>query len=183
MKSDDRPAIATVPADTLGQPRRVVAGALRWSRTLAAFRHRNYRLFFSGQIISLVGTWIQTVAEGWLVYQLTNSAFLLGLIRFLNTIPVTFLSIFGGALADRRSKRSILIATQIASMLLALTLAALVYWKVVAVWQVAVLGLLLGVANAFDIPARQAFVIEMVDRKSTRLNSSHSSVSRMPSSA
>ncbi len=153
-----------MPADTLAQPRRVVTSRIHWRNTVAAFRHRNYRLFFGGQLVSLIGTWMQMVAEGWLVYQLSNSAFLLGFVRFLNTIPITILTLVGGAVADRVDKRRVLIATQTVSMVLALGLAALVYFKVVQVWHVAALGLLLGIANAFDIPTRQSFVVEMVGK-------------------
>jgi len=162
---DNVPTIATVPSDTLAQPRRVVTGGISWRKTFSALRHRNYRLFFSGQLISLIGTWMQMVAEGWLVYQLSNSAFLLGFVRFLNTLPVTLLSLIGGAVADRSDKRRILVATQISAMTLALALSVLVYLHVVKVWHVAALGLLLGIVNAFDIPTRQSFVVEMVGKE------------------
>lgn len=105
------------------------------------------------------------MAESWLVYQLSNSALALGVIRFLNTIPVTLLTLVGGVVADRFEKRRILVSTQTLSMLLAGILAGLVYFNVVRLWHVALLGLFLGIANAFDIPARQSFVVEMVGRK------------------
>jgi MFS family permease len=158
------PSVATVPVDTLAQPRRVIAGRIRWRKTFAALRHRNYRLFFGGQLVSLIGTWMQMVAEGWLVYQLSSSAFLLGFVRFLNTIPVTLLTLVGGAVADRVDKRKVLIVTQTVAMVLALILAALVHLHLVKVWHVAALGLMLGIVNAFDIPTRQSFVVDMVGK-------------------
>ncbi len=161
----EKPTVATVPGDAETQPRRVVTGNLEWRQTFSAFQHRNYRLFFGGQFISLVGTWMQMVAEGWLVYKLSSSTFVLGLVRFLNTFPVTLFALAGGAIADRVNKRRILIATQTVSMVLAFTLFALVGLEVVKVWQVALLGLCLGLANAFDIPARQSFVVEMVGKE------------------
>lgn len=108
---------------------------------------------------------MQMVAEGWLVYQLSSSTFVLGLVRFLNTIPVTLFSLVGGAIADRMDKRRILMATQTISMLLAFALAGLVASGMVKVWHVAALGLCLGLANAFDIPTRQSFVVEMVGKE------------------
>src|SRR5438034_9043106 len=134
----------------------------RLQASLRAFRHRNYRLFFAGQLTSLVGTWMQTVAQSWLVYRLTGSAALLGLIGFASQIPVFLLSPLGGVVADRANRRRVLIGTQSAMMVLAFVLAAITLAGTVKVWHLFVLGSLLGVANAFDIPARQAFVIEMV---------------------
>ncbi|HUI08587.1 MAG TPA: MFS transporter [Verrucomicrobiae bacterium] len=159
------PTVVTVPADALAQPRRVVTGGISWRKTFSALRHRNYQLFFSGQLVSLIGTWMQMVAEGWLVYQLSNSAFLLGFVRFLNTLPVTALTLVGGVVADRSDKRRILVATQFSAMSLAFILAALVYFHVVRVWHVAALGLMLGIVNAFDIPTRQSFVVDMVGKE------------------
>ncbi len=159
----EKPEIALVPAGDFAQQRRTPVGKV--PRTFAAFRHRNYRFFFAGQLVSLVGTWMQMVAEGWLVYQLSNSSFTLGFIRFLNTIPFTVLTLIGGAVADRLDKRRILLATQTVSMVLAFVLAGLVYTGVVKVWHVAVLAFLLGMANAFDVPARQSFVVDMVGKE------------------
>ena len=159
------PEIASIPAEAAAPQRRVVVGRIRWQNTFAAFRHRNYRFFFGGQLVSLVGTWMQMVAEGWLVYQLSNSSFTLGFIRFLNTIPFTVLTLVGGAVADRMDKRRILLATQTVSMFLAFTLAGLVFSGSVKVWHVAVLAFLLGIANAFDVPARQSFVVDMVGKE------------------
>jgi MFS family permease len=127
-----------------------------------ALRHRNYRLFFCGQIISLIGTWMQSIAQAWLVYRLTKSSLLLGLVGFSGQIPVFLIAPLGGLFADRHSRRHIVIATQTASMSLAFILAALTLLGHVRVWEVMLLASLLGVVNAFDIPARQAFIIEMV---------------------
>ncbi len=129
-----------------------------------AFRSRNYRLFFAGQLVSLVGTWMQSVAQSWLVYRLTGSTALLGAVGFCNQIPVFFLATVGGTVADRLPRRSILITTQALAMLLALVLAALTLSARVELLHVLVLSTLLGVVNAFDLPTRQAFVSEMVSR-------------------
>jgi MFS family permease len=127
-----------------------------------ALRHRNYRLFFGGQIISLVGTWMQSVAQSWLVYRLTGSSLLLGVVGFASQIPVFLLSPLGGVVADRAPRHRIVVATQTASMVLAFVLGTLTLLGKVQVAHVMVLAALLGVVNAFDIPARQAFVVEMV---------------------
>jgi MFS family permease len=127
-----------------------------------AMRHRNFRLFFCGQIVSLIGTWMQNIAQSWLVYRLTKSPLLLGLVGFSGQIPVLLFAPLGGLLADRYSRHRLVIATQTASMLLAFILSALTLLGHIRVWEVMVLASLLGVVNAFDIPARQAFIIEMV---------------------
>ncbi|MFN8620433.1 MAG: MFS transporter [Chloroflexota bacterium] len=132
---------------------------------LRAFRHRNFRLFYGGQAISLVGTWMQQVAQGWLVLQLTNDAFALGLVAAAQFLPVMFLGLFGGVAADAIPKRTGLIVTQSVSGLLALVLGVLVVTGHVQVWQVILLALALGVVNAFDMPIRQSFVVEMVGRE------------------
>ena len=133
--------------------------------TLRALKYRNFQLFFSGQLISLIGTWMQTVAQSWLVYSLTGSSVLLGLVSFASQIPVLLLSMLGGIAADRFSRRKIVIATQNASMLLAFALAFLTLTHRVQIWHLFVLSALLGVVNAFDIPARQAFIMDMVGRE------------------
>jgi MFS family permease len=135
------------------------------SRFTRAFRHRNYQLFFAGQLISLTGTWMQSVAESWLVFRLTGSAALLGVTSFFTLAPVFLFATVGGIVADRVDRRRILIATQSMSMVLPLTLAALTLSGHVRVWHVFVLATCLGVVNAFDIPARQSFVVEMVGRE------------------
>jgi MFS family permease len=135
------------------------------SRTIRAFKHRNYRLFFGGQLISLSGTWMQSLAQSWLVYRLTGSAVLLGFVAFAGQFPVFLFATVGGVFADRHSRHRILIATQTISMLLAFALAALTLAHYVQVWHVFMLAALLGLVNAFDIPTRQAFVVEMVGRE------------------
>jgi MFS family permease len=132
---------------------------------LRALRHRNFQLFFSGQLISLTGTWMQSVAQSWLVYRLTASALLLGSAGFASQIPVFLFAPLGGIAADRFNRRKIVICTQIASMLLAFVLAALTLTNKVQVWHVFVLAGLLGVVNAFDIPGRQSFLVEMVGKE------------------
>jgi MFS family permease len=130
-----------------------------------AFRHRNYQLFFGGQLISLTGTWMQSVAESWLVYRLTGSSALLGVTSFVSLAPVFLFATIGGTVADRVNRHRIILVTQTLSMILPLVLAALTLSGRVQVWHVFVLATCLGVVNAFDIPARQAFVVEMVGRE------------------
>jgi MFS family permease len=132
---------------------------------LRAFRHRNYRLFFGGQLISLTGTWMQSVAESWLVFRLTGSSALLGVSSFASLAPVFLFATVGGTIADRTNRHRIIVITQTASMVLPLILAALTFTNTVRVWHVLVLASCLGVVNAFDIPARQAFLVEMVGRE------------------
>ena len=137
----------------------------RWQVAWRALRHRNFQLFFSGQLISLIGTWMQSVAQSWLVYRLTGSALLLGSVGFASQIPVFMFAPLGGITADRCNRRHIVIGTQIASMLLAFILAALTLLHKVQVWHVFVLASLLGVVNAFDIPGRQSFLVDMVGKE------------------
>ncbi|HJT52593.1 MAG TPA: MFS transporter [Candidatus Angelobacter sp.] len=136
----------------------------KWPSALRALRHRNYQLFFSGQLISLIGTWMDQVAESWLVYRLTGSALLLGTVAFSSQIPVFLLAPIGGAVADRCNRRTILVVTQSSMMVLAFILAGLTLTHLITVWELMVLAALLGVVNAFDIPARQAFLVDMVSR-------------------
>lgn len=131
---------------------------------LSAFRHRNYRLFFAGQLVSLTGTWMQSVAQAWLAYQLTHSAALLGIVGFASQVPTLLLSPVGGLVADRFPRRRVLLATQTASMLLAFALAALTLSGEITVAWILALAALSGMANAFDIPTRQAFAVDMVGR-------------------
>jgi MFS family permease len=131
---------------------------------LRSLRHRNYRLFFSGQLISLIGTWMDTVAEAWLVYRLSHSALLLGLAAFASQIPVFLLAPWGGVLADRYDRRKILIWTQSLSGVQAMILAVLTLTHHVTIWQVIVLAAGLGIVNAVDMPTRQAFIVDMVSR-------------------
>src|SRR5689334_13533301 len=137
----------------------------RLALAMRSLRHRNFRLFFGGQLISLIGTWMQNIAQAWLVYRLTGSSLLLGTVGFASQIPVFLLAPIGGMVADRHNRHRVVIGTQSASMVLALILAALTLGGVVQVWQIMVLAALLGVVNAFDIPARQAFIVEMVGRE------------------
>jgi MFS family permease len=129
-----------------------------------ALAHRNFRLFFIGQGISLVGTWMQNVGEGWLILTLTNSPFYVGLTAALSAVGVLLFSLYAGVIADRTDKRRFIILMQIAFMLEAFTVSILVWTGVVAVWQVLLLATLLGIASAFDIPMRQSFVVEMVGK-------------------
>ncbi len=137
----------------------------RWQVAWRALRHRNFQLFFSGQLISLIGTWMQSVAQSWLVYRMTGSALLLGSVGFASQVPVFLFAPLGGIAADRFDRRHIVIATQTASMLLAFILAALTLFHKVQVWHVFVLASLLGVVNAFDIPGRQSFLVDMVGKE------------------
>jgi MFS family permease len=133
--------------------------------TFAALGHRNYRLWFVGQMVSLFGTWMQSTAQGYLVFQLTQSAAYLGYVGFAAGIPVWLFTLLGGVLADRLPRRRLLIITQSYMLLLALLLAALAFTGWVRPWHIVVLAFLLGAGNAFDAPARQAFVLELVDRR------------------
>jgi MFS family permease len=130
-----------------------------------ALRYRNFRLYFVGQSVSLIGTWMQRVAVGWLVYRLTDSALLLGVIGFAGQIPIFVLAPFAGVLADRWNRHRLLILTQVLAMMQAFVLAYLVLTKTVTIWQIAVLSLVLGVVTAFDMPVRQSFMVEMIEEK------------------
>ncbi len=130
-----------------------------------SLQYRNYRLFFGGQSISLIGTWVQRIAMPWLVYSLTGSVFLLGVVGFAGQIPTFLLAPFAGVLTDRWNRYHILIITQILAMIQALILAFLFFIGTIEVWHIISLSVLLGCINAFDIPARQAFVVEIVEKK------------------
>ena len=134
------------------------------NQTFAAFQYRNYRLWFIGQLASLVGTWMQITAQGYLVFELTHSSVYLGYVGFAFGIP-SLLTMYGGVVSDRVSKRKVLIIVQNIMMLLAFGLAALTFLKIVRPWHIVGMAFLLGIANAFDAPARQSFVLEMVDRE------------------
>ena len=137
----------------------------RLSDAVRALRHRNFRLFFTGQIISLVGTWMQTIAESWLVYRLTGSAAKLGMVGFCSQIPVFLIAPIGGAAADQSNRRRTLVFTQSAAMVLALVYAILTLTGRIRIWEIFVLAALLGIVNGFDIPTRQAFVVDMVGKE------------------
>jgi MFS family permease len=152
-------------------------------RAFLALRHRNFRLFWSGQLISLIGTWMQSTGQAWLVLQLTHSAWWLGLVGALQFLPVMLLSLFGGVLADRLPKRKVLLFTQSFAMLQAAILWALVVTGMIQLWHVLVLATLLGLTNSIDMPTRQAFVSEMVGREdlpnAVALNSSVFNLARI----
>ncbi len=135
-----------------------------WRLAARALRHRNYRLFFGGQGISLIGTWMTRVATGWLVYRMTGSAFLLGLVSFAGQIPILLLGSFAGVWVDRLNRHHVLVVTQFLSMLESFGLAVLALMRIINVRDIILLNLFQGAVNAFDMPARQAFVIEMVER-------------------
>ena len=137
----------------------------RWAIAFRALRHRNFQLFFSGQLISLTGTWMQNIAQAWLVYRLSGSSLQLGSVSFASQIPVFLFAPLGGIIADRHNRQHVVIATQTAAMILAFILSVLTLTHTVEVWHIFVLATLLGIVNAFDIPARQSFLVEMVGRE------------------
>ena len=152
-------------------------------RAITSLRQRNFRLFLFGQMISLIGSSMQSIGQAWLVLELTHSAWQLGLVGALQALPILFLSIFGGVFADRWPKRRVLLVTQTAAMLQALLLWALIATGVVQLWHIYVLALLLGITNSLDKPTRQAFVVEMVGREdlpnAVALNSSLTTLARI----
>ena len=157
----------TSPVDPGGDAPGLARGASpsKIKVALRALRHRNFRLFFAGQFISLIGTWMQIVAQSWLVYRLTGSSFLLGSVGFASQIPVLLLAFIGGTVADRHNRRRVVIATQASAMALAFILSFLTLIEGVRVWHIFVISALGGVVNAFDMPARQAFIVELVGKK------------------
>jgi MFS family permease len=157
--------IARAPEEVTGQPRRLVLGELMLRQTFSALRHRNFRLFFGGQLVSLIGTWIQNTAQGWLVYEMTHSRWLLGVVTAVSSLPMLLFSIWGGSLADQHAKRTIVLWTQTAMMILAFAFAALVWSNRITTWEILVVAALRGLAMAFDMPARQAFMVEMTSRE------------------
>jgi len=172
-------AQAQIPP-TIVIPQQQAKGLLH---AFSALRHRNYRLFWSGQMISLIGTWMQTTGQAWLVLQLTHSAWQLGLVGSLQFLPVLVFSIFGGVFADRWPKRRVLLFTQSAAMFQATVLCVLVTTGTVQLWHIYLLALLLGLTNSLDMPTRQAFVVEMVGREdlpnAVALNSSIFNLARI----
>ncbi|HEY4644449.1 MAG TPA: MFS transporter, partial [Bacteroidota bacterium] len=152
--------------------------------TLRALYHRNYRLYFGGQSISLIGTWLTRVAMSWLVYRLTNSAFLLGVVGFSGLIPIFLLAPVAGVLTDRWNRHTILVVTQLLLMVQSFALAFLALTGAIAVWHIVAISISQGLVNAFDSPARQAFVVDVVEKKedlanAIALNSSMFNVARM----
>ncbi|MBN1866807.1 MFS transporter [Candidatus Sumerlaeota bacterium] len=152
---DDASSNDSIPNGRLG----------RFLTIARALRHRNYRLFFLGQGLSLIGSWMQRIALGWLVFRLTGSVAMLGIVSFCGQIMAFPLSPFAGVLADRTDRRTILIATQSVAMTQAFLMAILTLTGQIAVWHIVALALMLGLVNAFDIPIRQSFVVEMVDNR------------------
>src|SRR6266576_77353 len=156
---------ARVPEDISGWQRRMPVGGITWRHTFRALRHRNYRLFFWGQLVSLIGTWMQQTAMSWFVYQITNSKFLLGLVAAVGSAPMVLSSVWGGTLADLYPKRSILVMTQAAQMICAFSLAAGVWLGFASTGFIIAIAALNGIAMGFDMPSRQAFTVEMTSRE------------------
>ena len=148
--------LAPTPGMTTG------VGARSFKQTFSSFQNYNYRLFWTGQLLSRMGSWISRVAQAWLVLQLTNSSFSLGLVAALQSLPITFLALFGGVLADRFPKRPVLIITQTIMAIDSLAIAVLITTHHIQIWHLYILASILGLATAFDNPTRQAFVSEMV---------------------
>jgi MFS family permease len=138
---------------------------MRWTKLFSALESRNYRLFFAGQIISLVGSWMTQTASLWLVYHLSSSAFLLGVVGFASTIPIFFLAPFAGVWVDRVNRHQLLVGTQVCSMLQSFALAAFALTHTIGILHLIILSLVQGVVNAVDMPVRQALVVEFVERK------------------
>ncbi len=171
MSEEAREAeIAVTPPDE-PPAEQEIAGIASTNSALAllrVFRHRNYRLYFTGQLVSLMGTWMQNVAQSWLVYSLTHSPFMLGLTSFCSTVTVFFITPFGGMVADRVDRRRMLLFTQSAAMLQATILAVLTLTHVVRVEEIIVLALCLGLINSFDVPSRQSMTLDMVSKEDLR---------------
>ena len=153
-------------------------------RTFRAFKSRNYRLYFMGQSVSLIGTWMQKTAVSWVIYTLTHSTFMLGVTLFASMFPSFLFSLIGGVVSDRYNRYRVLLTTQVASLIQALLLAVLILLRHYAVWEILTLSVILGIINAFDVPARQSLVYEMVDDKgdlpnALALNSSMVNLSRI----
>ena len=162
MKTSPPEALPEPLPAQLGPPSRI-SSLVR--QTFSALKYYNYRLWFGGQTVSLFGTWMQRTAQGYLIFDLTKSPIYLGYVGFAYGVPSWLFMIYGGAIADRFPRRTILLLAQVAMMVLAFILAALTFAQIVLPWHIIVLAFLLGIANAFDAPARQAFVTELVDRK------------------
>jgi len=146
-----------------------IASRISLKSTFSAFRHYNYRLWFFGQLFSLVGTWMQSTAQGFLVYSLTGSPAYLGLVSFASGIPLIF-SLYGGVIADRIPRRTLMIITQSAMLILAFILAGLVLLQIIQAWMVIILSFFLGIANAFDAPARMAIIVDLVEDRADLTN-------------
>lgn len=186
--SDGSESYSNLPVQLPDAPARPSAAAFAGGRAFAgdafaALRHRDFRLFYSGQILSLIGTWMQTTAQGWLVLELTNSEFLLGVVTAVGSLPVLLFSLYAGVIADRRDKRNIILVAQSAALVLALVLAVLTHTRLITVQAILVLVFLLGVANAFEVPTRQSWFVELVGKadltNAIALNSSAFNLTRI----
>ena len=160
--------VGTPPEEPPSEQEIADIAAPRRSGLLAVFRHRNYRLFFTGQLVSLMGSWMQNTAQPWLVYDLTHSKLLLGVVSFCSTVPVFFQTPFGGMVADRVDRRKFLLITQSAAMIQSAILAILTLTHMVQVWHIICLALTMGLINSFDIPTRQSMTLDMVGREDLR---------------
>jgi MFS family permease len=156
---------ARVPEDVSGRLHRVPVGSVTWRHTFRALRHRNYRLFFWGQLVSLIGTWMQQTAMSWFVYDITDSKLWLGLVSAIGSAPMMLSSLWGGSLADLYPKRSILVVTQSAQMVCAFLLSAGAWLGFKTPWFIVIVAAMNGIAMGFDMPARQAFTVEMTSRE------------------
>lgn len=175
--------MATVSTNTTSSSIAEIAHPRGFLRTFSALQHRNFRLFWFGQMISLIGTWMQTTGQAWLVLQLTHSAWWLGLVGALQFLPVMLFSLFGGVVADRVPKKTLLLFTQSFATVQAIILWLLAFTGTIQLWHILVLALMLGTTNALDMPTRQAFVVEMVGREelpnAVALNSSLFNMARI----
>jgi predicted MFS family arabinose efflux permease len=166
--SGEPDVILGTPPDEPPAEQEIAPDIRRPAGLLAVFRHRNYRLFFTGQLVSLMGSWMQNTAQPWLVYDLTHSKELLGVVSFCSTVPVFFVTPFGGMVADRVDRRKFLLITQSAAMLQAAVFAALTLAHLIQVWEIICLALTMGLINAFDVPTRQSMTLDMVGREDLR---------------
>ena len=146
-------------------PENPTARVTKFGNVFRSLKYKNFRLFFCGQSISLIGTWMQRIATPWLVYSMTDSVFLLGLVGFAGQIPTFLIAPFAGVLIDRWNRYTILVITQILAMIQSLVLAYLFFDNSIQVWHIMVLSIFLGCINAFDMPARQSFVVDMIEKK------------------
>jgi MFS family permease len=174
---EEEVVVPDIPATAAGRGRALAAG------TFAAFRHRDFRIFYSGQILSLVGTWMQSTAQGWLVLELTDSELLLGLVTAAGSLPILLFTLYAGVVADRRDKRDIILTAQCCALVLALALAVLTSTGTITIAWILGLVFLLGIANAFEIPTRQSFFVELVGKEdltnAIALNSSAFNLTRV----
>lgn len=157
--------VSSVSEPISNNPLKKYRSKISWKQTFASLQYRNYRLWFWGQMVSMFGTWMQITAQGFLVYQLTHSPAYLGYVGFASGIPTWLFMMYGGVVADRMPRRNILVVTQASMMILAFILAFLTFTGAVQAWHIVLFAFMLGVANAFDAPSRQAFVLELVKRE------------------